>query len=81
MVLEVRQTKTQTLDLQPAGSSTLLERVVRTAAADKHAMDQTIEDLVDNNAGRAEVSWHCWQVEICSVTGADVGAKLGRTAA
>jgi hypothetical protein len=63
MVLEVRQTKTQTLDLQPAASSTLLERAVRTAAADKHAMDQTIEDLVDNNARRLDVSSHHWQSE------------------
>jgi hypothetical protein len=44
-------------------------------------MDQTIEDLVDNNAGYAEVSWHCWQAEICSVTGAGAGTKLGRDAA
>jgi hypothetical protein len=57
MVLEVRQTKTQTLDLKHAGSSTLLERLVRAAAVGKHGKDCSIHDLVDNNASRSEVSW------------------------
>jgi hypothetical protein len=35
-----------------------LERVVRTAAAEKQAMDRGIEDLVDNTASCAEVRCH-----------------------
>jgi hypothetical protein len=56
MVLEVRQTTTKTLDLQRAEASSLMERAVRTAAADKPAASQTsIGKMVATNAGRAEV--------------------------
>jgi hypothetical protein len=56
MVLEIRQTKTKTLDLQRAEASSLMERAVRTAAADKPAASQaTIDKVVATNASRAAV--------------------------
>ena len=55
MVLEVRQTKTNMLDLQRAETTSLLERAVRTAAANKRAKEQSINELVNTNASLAEV--------------------------
>jgi len=56
MVLEVRQTKTNMLDLQRAETTSLLERAVHTAAANKPAATQTsIDRLVATDASRAQV--------------------------
>ena len=56
MVLEVRQTKTNMLDLQRAETTSLLERAVHTAAANKLTTGQTsIGKLVATNAGLAQV--------------------------
>jgi len=56
MVLEVRQTKTNMLDLQRAETTSLLERAVHTAAADKPAATQdSIARLVATDASCAQV--------------------------
>ena len=56
MVLEVRQTKTNMLDLQRADTTSLLERAVHTAAAKKPADTQNcIDKLVATDAGCAQV--------------------------
>ena len=55
LVLEMRQTKTHMLDLQRADTTSLLERAVRTAAANKRAKEQSIDELVNTNASLAEV--------------------------
>jgi hypothetical protein len=52
MVLEVRQTTTKTLDLQRAKSSSLMERVVWTAAAEKTVVPHiSIRTVVAANSG------------------------------
>ena len=56
MVLEVRQTKTNMLDLQRAETASLLERAVHTAAANKQAATQaSIARLVATDASCAQV--------------------------
>jgi len=55
MMLEMRQSTTKMLDLQRAKALSLLERTVRAAVANNHAATQSIEQLVDTDACRAEV--------------------------
>ena len=55
-VLEVRQTRTNMLDLQRAETTSLMERAVRATAANNPATVHTsIDKLVATDAGRAEV--------------------------
>ena len=55
-VLEVRQTKTSTFDLQRAETTSLMERAVRAAAANKPTDAQTsIAKLVATDAGCGQV--------------------------
>jgi Cdc6-like AAA superfamily ATPase len=57
MILEVRQTKTNMLDLQRAEVTSLLERAIRTDADSTSVnQDRCIEDLVSTNAQLANVS-------------------------
>ena len=56
MVLEVRQTKTNMLDLQRAETTSLMERAVHMAAASKPVTTHTsIDKLVATDAGQAQV--------------------------
>jgi exopolyphosphatase/pppGpp-phosphohydrolase len=57
MILELRQTTTTTLDLQRAEVTSLMERAVLTAAADKlAAFRASISKVVATNASRDQVS-------------------------
>jgi hypothetical protein len=56
MVLEVRQNKTQTLDLQRVETSSLMERAVRIAAAGKPTASQASIGKMVVSARAAEVS-------------------------